>query len=221
MPLPILYSFRRCPYAMRARVAITLSGLDVEIREVVLKNKPPALLLVSPKATVPVLVLSNGTVIEQSTEIMEWALKTNNQLMPISVSESALISRNDQQFKPQLDRYKYFERYPDSTQDDYRAQGEVFLSELEQLLLNNHQLTSTNYSTFLFGHQASFADIAIFPFIRQFAHVDKQWFAQAPYPKLIAWLEHLLTTVEFITAMHKYPQWQEYDPVSHFPPRNK
>ncbi|NRA69752.1 MAG: glutathione S-transferase [Gammaproteobacteria bacterium] len=201
---PILYSFRRCPYAMRSRMALILSGCQVELREVVLKHKPASLLAYSAKGTVPVLVLPDGQVIEQSVEIIDWALANSKsaRLSPATPSQLALIEYNDHQFKTALDHYKYFDRFPEQSQSAYRAQGEVFLSQLEQIL---------SQQPFLAGDQADYLDIAIFPFIRQFSHVDKAWFEQANYPKLQQWLNGFLTSDDFSLAMKKFPAWSEDD----------
>lgn len=206
--LPALYSFRRCPYAMRARMAIRYSGIPVELREVVLKDKPSALLSASPKATVPVLVLDNNCVIDESLDIMYWALQKSDHddWMNSSYYETGqqLIQYNDHVFKQQLDSYKYFERFPEYTQLEYRQQGEAFLTQLEQLLQNH---------AFLLRDQLSLADIAIFPFIRQFAYVDIDWFSQSPYPRLRNWLNYLLQSELFTSVMHKYPPWKEGSPA--------
>ena len=135
---PILYSFRRCPYAIRARLAIRYSGVDVELRETLLKDKPEAMLYASPKGTVPVLILSNGQVIDESCDVMTWALGEydpehwfHGQSKDIQAQIMALIEINDRQFKPILDKYKYAARHPEQTQDFYRQQGTVFLQNLE------------------------------------------------------------------------------------------
>ena len=207
-PLPILYSFRRCPYAMRARMGRLLMQRQVELREVVLKDKPESLLSYSPKGTVPVLVLPNGQVIEQSLEIIDWAVATNDTpLKPPSSIEAQLIATNDNEFKSALDRYKYYDRFPEHNQQYYRDQGLVFLSQLEQ------QLSGQLY---LYGDEISYSDIAIFPFVRQFAHVDLAWFEQVDYPQLKRWLSSLLTSQHFMTTMTKFKQWQPDSPVVSF-----
>ena len=209
---PILYSFRRCPYAMRARLGILFAGLQVELREIVLRNKPAQMLAISPKGTVPVLQLPDGQVIDESLDIMRWALQQQDpqQLLDESTLTQgyALIEQNDRQFKHWLDRYKYADRYPEMTQLEYRLQGEVFLQQLEQLLLNQ---------SFLLGDKISLADIGIMPFIRQFAHVDRQIFAELPYPNLQRWLNAWLQHPLFLQVMHKYQPWQEGDQVVSFP----
>jgi len=204
MALPVLYSFRRCPYAMRARMAIAYSGNKVELREVALKEKPEALLQASAKGTVPVLVLENGEVIDESLDIMYWALSRHDPdhwlaLTSDTKTESQqLINENDTVFKPYLDHYKYADRYPQHSTQYYRVQGETFLAQLEKRL---------SAHSHLLGSEISLVDIALFPFIRQFAHVDKDWFDQAPYPCLQAWLEALLGSELFNYVMKKYPPW--------------
>ena len=206
LPADILYSFRRCPYAMRARMAIHYSDCRVQLREVDLKNKPEALLAISPKATVPVLLCDDGRVIDESMDIMRWALQQrdpNNWLHAQPQAEIfALIETNDTVFKTHLDHYKYADRYPGASQLEYRQQGEVFLQQLEQRL---------QQQAYLICNQISLADIAIFPFIRQFAHVDIHWFDQAPYPRLRAWLYRWLESALFLSVMQKYSPWQTGD----------
>lgn len=212
---PILYSFRRCPYAIRARLAIAGSGQSVTLREVVLKDKPAAMLQASPKATVPVLVLPEGRVIDESRDIMRWALRQSDPHNWLCAGDpdqlwqsEGLIQENDAVFKQHLDRYKYFERYPGHSQDYYRQQCEVTLGRLERQL---------QQSAFLTGEHCRLADIAIFPFIRQFAHVDRDWFYSAPYPGLQRWLDYHLTSPLFLSVMKKYPRWEEGDAVISFP----
>ena len=203
--LPCLYSFRRCPYAMRARMAIRASQLQVELREVVLKNKPAEMLEASPKATVPVLVTEQNQVIDESLDIMHWSLQQNDPyqwLRPehAEVTEK-LIRYNDNIFKIHLDHYKYFERFPEQPQISYREKGEQFLAQLEQ------QLCNTRY---LVDDHASLADIAIFPFIRQFAHVDLDWFNHSKYTALNQWLNEWLNSDLFTSVMHKHPPWDKH-----------
>lgn len=210
--LPYLYSFRRCPYAMRARLGLLFAGLPVALREVVLKNKPPQLLALSPKGTVPVLRTVEGAVIDESCEIILWALEQQDthKLLNSSILSQAhlLIAQNDNAFKYWLDRYKYADRYPQMTQTKYRQQGEVFLQTLEACLTKN---------PFLLGKTASLADIAIMPFIRQFAHVNRAVFDALPYPKLQQWLRYWLAHPFFMQAMTKFPPWQQGDAVVIFP----
>ena len=202
MMLPILYSYRRCPYAMRARMALKFANIPVEIREISLRDKPAHMLQASPKGTVPVLILADGRVIEESLAIMEYALKEYplqaniHAASTTSKEMSALVLHNDTSFKQALDAYKYPERYPELAQADYRTQAELFLQQLESLLQKN---------TYLFDATPSFADIAIFPFIRQFAAVDNLWFQAANYPKLQVWLKRLVDSDLFISVMQKQP----------------
>ncbi len=205
--LPVLYSYRRCPYAMRARMALKLVGIEVEIREISLRAKPAHLLEISPKATVPVLVLPEGKVIDESIEIMLFALKQHSLQANIHepsrpalecLSPVALILENDNSFKQALDAYKYPERYKTLTQQQHRAQGEVFLQKLEGLLSKN---------TYLLEAMPGLADMAVFPFVRQFAAVDAAWFAAAPYPKLRAWLTGWVESDLFKSVMTKNPTY--------------
>ena len=199
MSLHTLYSFRRCPYAMRARMALRYSGVPVSIIEVSLKAKPADMLAASPKGTVPVLVCADGRVIEQSLEIMHWALSQNDPDIWLPADRpliDALIEENDTRFKVLLDRYKYAVRYPEYPMEHYRAQGAVVLQRLECLLEHTPYLTGTTLTL---------ADVALAPFIRQFAHVDRAWFAQAPYPKLQGWLERFLASGLFTAVMAKQP----------------
>ena len=199
MSLHTLYSFRRCPYAMRARMALRYSGVPVSIIEVSLKAKPADMLAASPKGTVPVLVCADGRVIEQSLEIMHWALSQNDPDGWLPADRpliETLIEENDTRFKVLLDRYKYAVRYPEYPMEHYRAQGAVVLQRLECLLEHTPYLTGTTLTL---------ADVALAPFIRQFAHVDRAWFAQAPYPKLQAWLERFLASGLFTAVMAKQP----------------
>ena len=191
-----LYSFRRCPYAMRARMALRYSSVPVEIVEVSLKTKPAEMLAISPKGTVPVLD-ADGRVIDESLEIMRWALAQNDPLNWLLDGDSRiaeLIEANDQGFKVDLNRYKYAERYPEQPMEVYRAQGAVFLQRLEGLLQDRD---------YLLADHPSLADIALLPFVRQFAHVDREWFAQTPYPRLQAWLNNFLESDLFTSIMKK------------------
>jgi glutathione S-transferase len=196
----LLYSFRRCPYAMRARMAVAYSGVKVEQVEVSLKAKPPEMLQRSPKGTVPVLVLDEG-VLEQSLDIMQWALAQHDPdhwLMTGNADAqqqiARLIEENDGPFKADLDRYKYAVRYPEFTQEHYRQQGEVFLQKLEQRL---------QARDFLVTEHLTLADIALAPFVRQFCFVDPHWFWQSPYPKLQGWLTRFIESALFVEIMKK------------------
>ena len=196
----LLYSFRRCPYAMRARMAVAYAGAEVELVEVSLKAKPAEMLKRSPKGTVPVLVLDDE-VLEQSLDIMRWALARNDPDDWSMASDNAaqqqiaaLIAENDSTFKTDLDRYKYAVRYPEFTQEEYRARGEVFLSKLERLLSDCECLINDHLTL---------ADIALAPFVRQFCFVDPDWFWQSPYPRLQGWLKRFLESALFTDAMAK------------------
>ena len=191
-----LYSFRRCPYAMRARMALRYSGVAVEIVEVSLKAKPAAMLAISPKGTVPVLD-ADGQVIDESLEIMRWALAQHDPddwLLGGDSRIAELIEANDQVFKVHLNRYKYAERYPEQPMEVYRAEGAVFLQRLDGLLEGRDYLLSNHLSL---------ADVALLPFVRQFAHVDREWFAQTPYVRLQAWLQRFLESNLFTSIMKK------------------
>lgn len=196
MNAALLYSFRRCPYAMRARLALRYSGVPVRIIEVSLKAKPAEMLALSPKGTVPVLSVE-GRVIEQSLEIMQWALAQHDPddwLLQGDPAVLALIAENDQVFKHHLNRYKYAERYPEHPMEHYRAEGEVFLQKLEGLLAERE---------YLLAEHLSLADAALAPFVRQFAHVDREWFAGTPYQRLQIWLQRFLESPLFIAVMTK------------------
>ncbi|MES2423593.1 MAG: glutathione S-transferase [Pseudomonadota bacterium] len=205
--LPVLYSFRRCPYAMRARLALASAGVTCELREVVLAHKPQALRTASAKATVPVLVLPDGEVLEQSLDIMLWALGQNDPERWLMPSEGilddmlALVADCDGGFKTHLDGYKYPGRSTSGLPAaDHRLQACAYLQHLEIRLAT---------SPWLFGAHATLADMAIFPFVRQFAHVDKDWFAAQPWPRLQAWLEGLLASPRFAQVMLRPPTWDE------------
>ncbi|MEE8057264.1 MAG: glutathione S-transferase [Pseudomonadales bacterium] len=215
MLLPVLYSFRRCPYAIRARLALCYSGITVELREILLRDKPASMLKYSAKGTVPVLVLENGTVIDESIDIVRWALSVNDPdgwLATLSDTEvdraNQLIDSNDFSFKPLLDRYKYADRYPEKNAAAYRSQAEVFLIELEQRL-SRHR--------YIIGNTLSIADMAIFPFIRQFVWVDKNWFDQTHYLNLQRWLDSRLQSILFNRVMTKWAQWLPGDKPIIFP----
>jgi len=200
---PILYSFRRCPYAMRARLAIDAAQVSVEIREILLRDKPKEMLQASAKGTVPVLILPNGKVIDESIDIMFWALQQNDnfQLIKEKILAEAklLIEKNDNKFKPRLDQYKYAARFPEKTEQEYRSNCEFFLSDLEERLSLNK---------FLIGDSKTIADVAIFPFIRQFAFVDKNWFDDSCYKKLKVWFDMYLKDDAFKRVMVKRELWK-------------
>ena len=202
--LPVLYSFRRCPYAMRARLALAVSGQACELREVVLRNKPQGLLQASPKATVPVLVLPDGQVLDQSLAIMRWALAQHDPAHWLTPSEGcdadmlALIDECDSQFKQALDRCKYPSRYPEADVSVARTLAVEWLHGLDARLTKN---------PFLFGGHAALADMAIAPFVRQFAGIDACWWDAQPWPQLQNWLAQWQASSLFESVMHKLPAW--------------
>ncbi|QKI88471.1 glutathione S-transferase [Thiomicrorhabdus xiamenensis] len=211
---PVLYSYRRCPYAMRARLALYFSGIQVEQREIVFWDKPDEMLAASAKGTVPVLLLPDGEVLEESWDIMCWALKDKQGKSPLYPQDAQqrqlldqLIAENDADFKQHLDDYKYPElcqkHYPELSAEEghfkARAQGEVTLQKLERRL---------SQSAYLLGAALSVADLAIFPFVRQFAHVDKIWWQRADYPNLKAWLDKQLSSGYFAAVMKNRPVWE-------------
>ncbi len=216
--LPVLYSFRRCPYAMRARLAVAASAQACELREVLLRDKPPELRVASPKATVPVLVLPDGQVLDQSLDIMLWALQRHDPghwLVPqIGSLETmlALITRFDEGFKQHLDRYKYPGRYAGAVAENHRDAGAAYLAQLEeQLGADRHPLVGH-----LFGSQVSLADMAIAPFVRQFAQTDRSWFDAQPWPKLQAWLAAFIGSDSYAQTMQKFPPWVAGSPGVYF-----
>ena len=197
---------------MRARLALAVSGGAYELREVVLKNKPPELLAASPKGTVPVLVLQSGMVIDESLSIMRWALEQNdpdNWLGSGPLDKMlALIEVNDGPFKHALDRYKYPNRYPQECSGDAKAfavrqrdDAARWLQSLESQLLQANQ-------GWLFSHHASLADMALLPFVRQFAHTDAAWFAAQTWPNLQACLARFEASALFESVMGKHAPWQ-------------
>ncbi len=198
---PILYSFRRCPYAMRARLALAVSEVRHEQREVKLAAKPAEMLKASPKGTVPVLVLPDGTVIDESIDIMVWALGQSDPDCWLARHDPALVAANDDGFKHDLDRYKYPERH-DSDPAAHRVSAVSFLETLEVRLA-----TATN----LCGESEGLADAAIMPFVRQFAAVEPEWFAVQPLPRLQAWLARHLASPRLAAVMERPPPWQPGD----------
>ncbi len=205
---PVLYSFRRCPYAMRARMALLSAGIDVELREVVLRDKPQSMIDASPKATVPVLIQSDGTVIDESLEIMVWALVENDPndwMTPESGTLDdmlALIAQNDGPFKHHLDRYKYHTRYEHADPAEHRRDAEKILNRLDGRLA---------VGRYLFGSRPALADFAIAPFVRQFANADRDAFDAMPFVHVQRWLADFLASSFFERAMTKYDQWHEGD----------
>lgn len=212
--LPILYSFRRCPYAMRARIALHYSGVNCELREVSLRNKPDALLAESPKGTVPVLLLSDGSIIDESMDVIHYAVAEND---PENISDVSakvkleidnVILSNDKDFALLLRKYKYFEKYPEETQEEYRQQIESgFLAKYDQMLDGNK---------FLFGKK-SIADFAILPFIRQFAFAEEDWFFTSKYKNIITWLNNYIESDVFEDIiLAKHAPWKEGDQPIYF-----
>ena len=226
MALPILYSLRNCPYAMRARIAIFKSHQVVALRDVVLTNKPAAMILASPKGTVPILVLDEinpsaddksaggqSNVIDESLDVMLWALnesdphdllhcRKNADVEPnnVLVEMMALITNFDVEFKARLEAYKCAKRYHETNISECREACEQYIKMLES------RLTQHDY---LFSARESLADIALLPFIRQFARIERQWYLQAPYPQLKKWLNRYLQSPMFTKVMAKHPLWLE------------
>jgi glutathione S-transferase len=210
MTHPILYSFRRCPYAIRARLAILVSGLVVELREVSLSNKPIEMITASPKATIPVMVLPDGTVLEESLDIMAYALNQNDPegwLSPATQTARAKVTLVDDVFKDHLDRYKYPDRY-DGDPMISRAAGLAILADFDATLSSQ---------AFLAGPKMSLIDAAIFPFVRQFAAIDLVWFEAQQIPALQKWLKALLESPLFDAAMVTLPVWTTGDGQTLFP----
>ena len=199
MTLPILYSFRRCPYAMRARMSIVREGYEVELREVVLRDRPDHMMEISPKGTVPVLLLADGTVIEESLEIMQHLLDWD-----LTEEEAHWVERNDDEFKFHLDRYKYPNRYENVDEVEQRTLASAYLTDLDVRL----------------GEGPVFADQlndALFPFVRQFANHDRDWFDAQPWANVHAWLAGHLESAEFKRCMKKEKQWFEGNAMVYFP----
>lgn len=204
---PILYTFRRCPYAMRARLAIAASGIEVELREVLLRDKAPELLEASAKATVPVVVNGND-IIDESYDIMLWALKQNDPDAWLERHDTTLIKECDGAFKSALDKYKYGNRHEGTDAIEQRTVASQFLTKLDTMLASQPYLS---------GDKAGMTDMSIITFVRQFANVDRAWFDAEPWPNLIRWLEEFLSSDAFASIMFKYPKWQAGDPVTLFP----
>lgn len=207
--LPILYSLRNCPYAMRSRMAIYKSQQTVLLRDIVLSNKPPEMVHASPKGTVPVLVFDNGNVLEESFDIMLWALKTTDphnllhgEQPKLLADMFALIYIFDHEFKDCLNKYRCAQRYREPNVEQCRLVCEHYIQQLETRL-STHQ--------FLVSNNESLADIAIMPFIRQFAKVERQWYLQAPYPRVRKWLNQYLQGKMFSKVMTKYPLWIDHN----------
>ncbi len=190
------------------------AGLKIELKDILLKDKPAEMIKASPKATVPVLILEDGTVLEESRDIMIWAAKKsdprnlypNDETLRSEIDD--LLNETDGPFKSALDRYKYHVRFPEHPKEYYREQGEQFFTKLEE------RLSRTQY---LLGENPTLADVGIFPFIRQFANSDREWFDQAPYPHLREWLENWTSSDAFKHLMKKRPIWKEGNPPIYFP----
>ena len=206
-PRPILYSFRRCPYAMRARLALLASGTVCEIREVKLAAKPAEMLAASPKGTVPVLVLPDGEVIDESLDVMRWALRLSDPQGWLAQEDAELIAINDGAFKHHLDRYKYPERHA-SDPAEHRAAGIAILAGLDRRLSSAANLC---------GEAMGITDAAIVPFVRQFAQTDRAWFDGQPLPALQAWLDRHLASPLFERAMVRLTPWSPQDAPVLFP----
>lgn len=222
MTRPILYSLRNCPYAMRARLAIYKAKLPVVLRDVVLTDKPPQMIAASAKATVPILVLNDSKVIDESLDIMLWALnesdphnllragshgsnQENSQDSNHSYNDILqLVNQFDSEFKPCLEAYKCAKRYHETNIQACREACEVYIKNLEQ------RLSAHRY---LIDNRESMADIALLPFIRQFAKIERQWYLQSPYPQLKRWLNQYLQSAVFNKVMFKYPLWSLDQPA--------
>jgi glutathione S-transferase len=215
MALPVLYSLRNCPYAMRARLAIYASKQQVQLRDLVLSNKPDEMLAVSPKGTVPVLVTASNLVIDESLAIMQWAFSQtdpddylhkkvlnkaalNKEVLNALAEMLAVIEIFDHEFKGHLEKYRCSKRYHEPSLIADRQQCEAYLADLESRLCQ-HQ--------YLMSDKPSLVDLALMPFIRQFARVERQWYLQAPYPKLRQWLNHYLQSRMFSKVMEQHPLW--------------
>ncbi len=196
--LPILYSFRRCPYAMRARMSIVRSDYLCEHREVILRDRPEQMMKISPKGTVPVLLLPDDTVIEESLEIMQHVLDWK-----LDEMESSWVNRNDNEFKFHLDRYKYPNRYDNVDAISHRNSAKSYLDDLDNAI-NKGISTALND--------------ALFPFVRQFANHDREWFDTQSWTSIHDWLAANLSSTEFLICMKKYPQWHVGDAILQFPP---
>lgn len=212
--LPILYSFRRCPYAIRARMALWISTQRCQLREVILSNKPSEMLAVSPKGTVPVLIDEHGRVFDESLDIMLWALQQRDPAfwLPLSrdsLTESlTLVAECDGLFKRALDRYKYPDRYPDPDSQESREQGAEYLRKLQGILREQRWLGDEH---------AALSDHAIVPFVRQFSMVDPVWFDAQAWPELRDWLRSLVTSPVFVEVMRKVEPWTSDRPGVEFP----
>ena len=210
--VPVLYSFRRCPYCMRAHMALKYSGMKVELRDVDLNDMPAAALKISPDATVPALLLPDGTTMDESWEIVKWALRQNDPDNWLGnddeyvLDAEILIETNDYSFKEDLDHYKYADRFPEHPVEHYRAACEEFIEELEEMLVDKQ---------FLLTDRLTLADVGVFPFVRQFSLVDQAWFEQSPYPNVHRWLNTMIDSSLFQQVFQKHVLWKEGAPVTY------
>lgn len=205
MPQPVLFTFRRCPYAIRARLTLLQAAIDYDKYEVDLKHKPASLLAISPKATVPVLWISDTVILQESLDIMRWALNEHDPLRwlaELTDEDEHLIQQNDTTFKHSLDRYKYPTRYaPDLV--DHQAVCRTFLMDIEDRLSQKATQFETASRAHLGQHQWGFVDVALAPFVRQFAHVNRPWFDQQPWPHLQMWLTAFEQSDAFLQVMQR------------------
>jgi len=208
MHTPVLYSFRRCPYCMRAHMALKYAGIKAELREVDLKALPEELMDATENNTVPVLVIDRENVMDESWDIVKWALSQNDpdnwlgENSQYLLDAEILIETNDFSFKPDLDHYKYADRHPEHAEEYYREQCEEFIEELEEMLAEH---------AFLLADELSLADIGIFPFVRQFSLVDQDWFLKSPYPKVQQWLTGMIDSELFKDVFQKHELWKAGD----------
>ena len=211
--LPILYSFRRCPYAIRARLAIQASGIEVELREVVLRDKPPDFLASSPKGTVPIIVNANE-VVEESLDIMLWALSMSDPKGWLKMPDAGYewIARNDGPFKTALDHTKYSVRYPQLNPHFEREKAKKFLHDLD---------TQIGSNMWIFGKNCTLADMAILPFVRQFSNINNNWFSSQNWQNIHRWLTAFLHSNKYNSVMIKYDKWIAGDSIISFPIKQK
>jgi len=204
--IPILWTFRRCPYAMRTRLAIKVSGIRVYLREIVLRHKPSEFVSDSPKATVPVLKMPNGEILEESIDIMHWALAQNDPDDWLEVLKKReeysirFLADLDGPFKNDLDRYKYASRYKLDNKAGlaHRDKGSKFLNQINESLAN---------APYLSGERQGFLDIASLPFVRQFRIANIEWFDQQDWPQLHNWLQTFLASDQLKLSMEKLKPW--------------
>jgi len=191
-------------------MALEYASINCELREVKLSNKPQAMINISNKGTVPVLQLTDGSVIDESLDIMLWALEQTDPDQWLGVEQKntlLLIEKYDQEFTQYLDQYKYFQRYPEHSQLYYREKAEIFIELLETNLQEHNGIA-------LVSNRVTLVDVAIFPFIRQFAHVDWEWFSNSQYKNLISWLLKFEESELFLAVMNKQEPWHENEDVA-------